>query len=68
MQVSMHVHKPGKQPHKLIAVQNGTVLYGKAEPSLVPEGWHLAELIDVRHEQGRTGKVYAAIVGTAPPT
>ena len=25
-------------------------------------------LIDVRHEQGRTGKVYAAIVGTAPPT
>lgn len=24
--------------------------------------------LDVRHEQGRTGKVYAAIVGTAPPT
>jgi hypothetical protein len=121
-----------------VAVQNGTVLYEKAEPGLVPEGWHLAELIDVRrfanafgeraglvfsistgshagheimesaalsssprgklaellrglggadgslltahelvgrqclidvrHEQGRTGKVYAAIVGTAPPT
>jgi hypothetical protein len=25
-------------------------------------------LIDVRHEQGRTDKVYAAIVGIAPPT
>ena len=68
MQVSMSVHKAEKQAHKPVAVQNGTVLYGKAEPGLVPEGWHLAELIDVRHEQGRTGKVYATIVGTAPPT
>ena len=118
-------------------IQNGTVLYDKAEPGPVPEGWHPAELIDVRrfanafgervglvfsigtggrageimesaalsssprgklaellrgmggadgslltahdlvgrqclidvrHEQGRTGKVYAAIVSTAPPT
>ena len=24
-------------------------------------------LIDVRHERGRTGRVYAAIVGTTPP-
>jgi hypothetical protein len=138
MQVSMKVHKPEKQTHKQVAVQNGTVLYGKADPGLVPEGWHLAELIDVRrftnafgervglvfsistkghagceimesaalsssprgklaellrglggadgslltahelvghqclidvrHEQGRTGKLYAAIVSTAPPT
>lgn len=138
MQVSMSVHKPEKQAHKPVAVQNGSVLYGKAESGLIPEGWHLAELIDVRrfanafgeraglvfsistgshagheimesaalsssprgklaellrglggadgslltahdlvgrqclidvrHEQGRTGKVYAAIVGTAPPT
>ena len=68
MQVSMSVRKLERQARKSVAVQSGSVLYGKAEPSLVPEGWHLAELIDVRHEQGRTGKVYAAIVGTAPPT
>ena len=138
MRVSMNVHKTEKQAHEPVAVQSRTVLYGQAEPSLVPEGWHRAELIDVRrfanafgeraglvfsistghhasheimesaalsssprgklaellrglggadgslltahdlvgrqclidvrHEQGRTGKVYAAIVGTAPPT
>ena len=138
MRVSMSVQKAEKQAHKPAAVQNGTVLYGKAELGLAPKGWHLAKLIDVRrfanafgeraglvfsistgshtgheimesaalsssprgklaellrglggaggslltshelvglqclidvrHEQGRTGKVYAAIVGTAPPT
>jgi hypothetical protein len=137
MQVSTNVHMPEKQDYKLGSVQNGTVLYGTPEQGLAPEGWHLAELIDVRrfanafgeraglvfrissgshagheimesaalssssrgklaqllrglggadgslltaqelvgrhclidvhHEQGRTGKVYAAIVGTAPP-
>ena len=138
MRVSMNVHQTEKQAHKPVAVQSRTDLYEKAKPSLVPEGWHLAELIDVRrfanafgeraglvfsistgshagheimesaalsssprgklaellrgmggadgslltahdlvgrqclidvrHEQGRTAQVYAAIVGTAPPT
>jgi hypothetical protein len=138
MRVSMNVHQTEKPSEKPARVQNGTVLYGKAELGLVPEGWHLAELIDVRrfanafgeraglvfgistgshagveimesaalsssprgklaellrglggadgslltahdlvgrqclidvrHEQGRSGKVYAAIFGTAPPT
>ena len=40
MRVSMNVHQTEKQAHKPVAVQNGTVLYGKAEPGLVPEGWH----------------------------
>ena len=138
MQVSMNVQKSEKHAHKPGAVQNGTVLYGNTALGLVPEGRHMAELIDVRrfanafgeraglvfsisvgsyaghkimesaalsssprgklvellrglggadgslltahdlvgrqclidvrHEQGRTGKVYAAIVGTALPT
>ena len=59
MQVSMSVHKPEKRAHKPVAVQTGTVLYGKAEPGLVPEGWHLAELIDVR----RFGNVFGDRVG-----
>ena len=137
MQVSMSVHKAKKQAHKPVAVQNGTVLYDEADLGRVPEGRHLAELIDVRtfanafgqrvglvfristgshvgqeimeaaalsssprgklaellrglggadgslltahdlvghqclidvrHEQGRTGRMYAAIVATAPP-
>lgn len=138
MQVSMSVQKLKKQADKREAIQNGSVLYGITELGLIPEGWHLAELIDVRkftnafgkraglvfsistgshagheimesaalsssprgklaellgglggadgspltahelvgrqclidicHEQGRTGKLYAAIIGTAPPT
>ena len=48
MRVSMSVHKPEKQAHKPVPVQNGSVLYGQAELGLVPEGWHRAELIDVR--------------------
>jgi len=48
MRVSMNVHKTEKQAHEPVAVQNGTVLYEKAEPVLIPEGLYLAELIDVR--------------------
>ena len=59
MRVSMSVHRPEKQAHKPVAVQNGTVLYGKAEPGLIPEGWHLAELIDVR----RFANVFGERVG-----
>ena len=59
MRVSMSVHRPKKQAHKPVAVQNGTVLYGQAEPGLVPEGWHLAELIDVR----RFANVFGERVG-----
>ena len=68
MQVSMNVHKPEKQAHKPVAVQNGTVLYGKAEPGLVPEGWHLAELIDVRRFANafgeRAGLVFSISTGS----
>lgn len=62
MQVSMRVHKTGGP------VQNGTVLYGKAEASLVPEGWHLAELIDVRRFVNifgeRAGLVFGISIGS----
>ena len=68
MQVSMSVHKPEKQAHKPVAVQTGTVLYGKAEPGLVPEGWHLAELIDVRRFANafgeRAGLVFSISTGS----
>ena len=67
MQVSMSVHKAEKQAHKPVAVQNGSVLYGKAEPGLVPEGWHLAELIDVRRFANafgeRAGLVFSISTG-----
>ena len=68
MQVSMSVHKAEKQAHKPVAVQNGTVLYEKAEPGLVPEGWHLAELIDVRRFANafgeRAGLVFSISTGS----
>lgn len=67
MQVSIRVQKAKKQTHKPVAVQNGTVLYGKADPSLVPEGWHLAELIDVRRFANafgeRAGLVFSISTG-----
>jgi hypothetical protein len=51
-----------------VAVQNGTVLYEKAEPVLVPEGWHLAELIDVRRFANafgeRVGLVFSISTGS----
>ena len=135
MQVNISGHTTGRRSQNPVEIHNGSFSYEKAEPGLVPEGWHLAELIDVRrfanafgergglvfsistgshaghesmecaalsssqrgklaellrglggadgslltaqdlvgrqclidvrHEQGRTGKVYAAIVGTA---
>ena len=42
---------------------------GGSEPSLLSAAELVGRqcLIDVRHERGRTGRVYAAIVGTTPP-
>lgn len=42
---------------------------GGSEPSLLSATELVGRqcLIDVRHERGRTGRVYAAIVGTTPP-
>jgi len=48
MQVNISGHTTGRQSQNRVAVQNGTVLYEKAEPVLIPEGLYLAELIDVR--------------------
>ena len=68
MRVSMNVHQTEKPTHKPVAIQNGTVLYEKAEPGLVPEGWHLAELIDVRRFANafgeRTGLVFSISTGS----
>jgi len=55
----MNVHKAEKQAQESAAIQNGSVLYEKVEPVLVPEGLHLAELIDVR----RFGNVFGDRVG-----
>ena len=49
----------GNRPVNRVAVQNGSVLYERAEPVLVSEGRHLAELIDVR----RFGNVFGDRVG-----
>lgn len=64
MQVNTHVQAPevGNRLSRLEnvgAVQNGSVLYEKAEPVLVSEGLHQAELIDVR----RFGNVFGDRVG-----
>jgi hypothetical protein len=48
MQVNISGHTTGRRAQNPVDVQNGTVLYEKAEPILIPEGLHLAELIDVR--------------------
>ena len=55
----MQVNISGRMQNKPVAVQNGTVLYEKADSVLVPEGLHLAELIDVR----RFGNVFGDRVG-----
>ena len=59
MQVSMSVHKPEKQAHKPVAVQNGSVLYAEAEPVLVPEAVYEADLVEVR----RFSNVFGERVG-----
>jgi len=48
MQVNMSVREAEKLSHNPTVVQNGSFLYEKAAPVLIPEGLHLAELIDVR--------------------
>ena len=58
MQVSTYA-KLTKHPENRPAVQNGSVLYEKAETVLVSEGLHQAELIDVR----RFGNVFGDRVG-----
>ena len=55
----MQVNISGRMHGKPVFVQNGTVLYEKADSVLVPEGLHLAELIDVR----RFGNVFGDRVG-----
>ena len=55
----MQVNISGRMQNKLVTVQNGTVLYEKADSALVPEGLHLAELIDVR----RFANVFGSRVG-----
>ena len=55
----MQVNISGCMQNKLVSVQNGTVLYEKADSVLVPEGLHLAELIDIR----RFGNVFGDRVG-----
>ena len=55
----MQVNISGRMQNKPVAVQNGTVLYEKADSVLVTEGLHLAELIDVR----RFGNVFGGRVG-----
>ena len=55
----MQVNISGRMQNKPVAVQNGTVLYEKADSVLVTEGLHLADLIDVR----RFGNVFGGRVG-----
>ena len=55
----MQVNISGCMQNKPVAVQNGTCLYEKADSVLVPEGLHLAELLDVR----RFGNVFGDRVG-----
>jgi len=55
----MQVNISGHTREKSVAVQNGTVLYEKADPVLVLEGLHPAELIDVR----RMASVFGDRVG-----
>lgn len=55
----MQVNISGRMQNKPVAVQSRTVLYEKADSVLVPEGLHLAELIDVR----RFGNVFGDRVG-----
>ena len=63
MQVNISV----RMKNKPVAVQNGTVLYKKADSTLVPEGLHLAELIDVRQFAnvfgGRVGLIFRISTG-----
>lgn len=58
MQVNTYT-KPTGHPENPVDVQSRSVLYEKAEPVLVSEGLHLAELIDVR----RFGNVFGDRVG-----
>ena len=55
----MQVNISGRMQNQPVAVQSRTVLYEKADSVLVPEGLHLAELIDVR----RFGNVFGDRVG-----
>lgn len=63
----MQVNISGRMQNKPVAVQNGTVLYEKADSALVLEGLHLAELIDVRRFAnvfgGRVGLVFRISTG-----
>jgi len=58
MQVNTYAEPTG-HPEKQGDVQSRSVLYERAEPVLVSEGQHLAELIDVR----RFGNVFGDRVG-----
>jgi len=59
----MQVNISGRMQNKPVAVQSRTVLYEKADAVLVPEGLHLAELIDVRRFGDRVGLVFRISTG-----
>ena len=48
MQVNISGHTTDRRSKSPADIQNGSFLYENAEPILIPEGLHLAELIDVR--------------------